>query len=239
MVEKESLPTIWPRKRRNLDPLAAHQKLSGESYEQILAAIQSSECDLVVVPSPFGRDLDKVGSASTGTVIDVLLARAPVPLLVIRQPYDPEDVPFERVSMVLIGENEAAQSAACWTAGMVAPQGHIELLLILEREVLENVQSMMRSLDPDAEITQETLGKAMERSHVRLHRALQKTAQQLGVNYHGEVRPESDPRLSELSGGTQHPLLVLALERADHGSQGSVHDRIRKSSHPILVVSIG
>ncbi len=213
-------------------------KLEGESYEQILAAVELSECDLVVVPSPFQRELDKIGSDSTGTVIDVLLARAATPLLIVRRPYSLESQPFERVVMLLIGENEAAPAAACWTAGMVSPGGRIGLLLVLEDEVLENVQSLMRSLDPDAEITAENLGQAMQQSHVRLHRALQKAADRRGVGYQLDVWHESDARLAELSAGTQHPLLVLAHERADHGSQGHVHDRIRHSPHPVFVVSM-
>jgi hypothetical protein len=38
---------------------------------------------------------------------------------------------------------------------------------------------------------------------------------------------------------TDHPLLVLALERTDHASQGHVHDRIRHSPHTVLVVTGG
>ena len=38
-------------------------------------------------------------------------------------------------------------------------------ILVVEDEVLQNVQSLMQSLDPSAEITPEVLGTAMERSH--------------------------------------------------------------------------
>lgn len=225
--------------RRASQPLRAQplDKLEGESYEQILAATELSQCDLVIVPSPFQRELDKVGSDSTGTVIDVLLARSSIPLLIVRQPYSLEDQPFERVVMPLIGENEAAPAAACWAAGLVSPGGRIELLLVLEDEVLENVRSLMRTLDPDAEITAESLGEAMQRSQVRLHRAMQKVADRLDVGYQLDVRHESTARLAKLFDGARHPLIVLAHERADHGSQGHVHDRIRHSPHLVFVVS--
>ena len=43
------------------------EKLTGDSYEQILATVEQTGCDLVVVPSPYDRDLEKVGTDSTGT----------------------------------------------------------------------------------------------------------------------------------------------------------------------------
>jgi hypothetical protein len=216
----------------------ALDKQEGDSYEQILAAVQRSQSDLAIVPSPFGRDLEKVGSDSTGTVVDVLLARSPVPLLIVRQVYDLEKQPFQRAVMVLIGENEAAPAAARWMTGLIDSQGRIELLLVLEDEVLENVRSLMHSLDPNAEVTAETLGEALERSQVRLHRALQKAVSQLGGSYRLNVRRESDVRLAELADAARRPLLVLAHERSDHSSQGHVHDRIRHSPHLVLVTSV-
>ena len=113
--------------------------MSGESYEQILATVDRSEYELVVVPAPFGRDLDKIGIDSTGTIIDILFARSRVPLLVIRRPYSLEEEPFEHVVMLMTDDNGAAPTAASWTVGMVSPQGNIELVLvwILEGAILE------------------------------------------------------------------------------------------------------
>ncbi len=85
----------------------ALDKLQGESFEQILSTVERSGCDLVMTPCPFGRDLDKVGNDSTGTAIDVLLARSPVPLLIVRQPYTVEDNPFDYVVMLMIDESDA------------------------------------------------------------------------------------------------------------------------------------
>ncbi|MEM9657613.1 MAG: universal stress protein [Planctomycetota bacterium] len=227
--------------KESADELQAEplDRCDGDSYDQILTAIEGSQCDLVVAPSPFGRDLDNVGNDSTGTVIDVLLARSPVPLMVVRQPYQLESNPFERTVMVLIGENSAAESAAQWAVGLTAATGRTELRLVVEDEVLENTQSLLDTLDPGAELTPETLGRAMERSHLRLHKAIDQAARSNEVHYRLNVLRESDHRLADLSGGDRHPLLVLAHERSDHASQGHVHDRIRRSPHPVFVVSLG
>lgn len=207
----------------------------GSSFQQILDAVESTNSDLAIVPCPFGRDLDEIGDDSTGTVIDVLLTRSPVPLLVVRKPYAPEREPFQKVYLVLIGENEAAPAAASWATGFVGASGRFEMVLVLEEEFYENVRELMKEIDPDVDVSPESLANALERTHVRLHRGLQKAAQEAGFQYEMLMRREnesSDP----LNAPHGHPLLVLALERTDHSSEGHVHDRIRRSINPLLVV---
>lgn len=211
-------------------------KTAGENYEQVLAAIEGSRCDLLIVPSPFERDLAKVGTDSTGTVIDVLLSRSKTPLLVVRDSYELDEPVFARASLVLVGENEAAPRAAEWAAGLVAPGGELELLLVLEAEIYENVRDLLRSLDPELNVTPEKLAEAMQRSRVRLHRALDKASQELDITYHLQVQQESETSRVEPAASSQHPLVVLALEKNDHLSQGFVHDRIRHSADAVLVV---
>jgi len=141
----------------------------GESFDQILAAIDACGCDLCVLPCPYGRDLTSLGADSAGTVIDVLLARSPVPLLVTRKPFSIEDRPFRDVVLMLIGENETAEHAAQWAAGLVAASGEMELLLLLEEEFYENVHDLLKVLDPEKEFTQDDVVRALEQEHVRLH----------------------------------------------------------------------
>ena len=62
-------------------------RTEGESYEQILAAVDRSGCDLLITPCPFGREPESVGPHSAGLTTDMLLARCPVPMLVVRQPF--------------------------------------------------------------------------------------------------------------------------------------------------------
>ncbi|QDT66981.1 universal stress protein [Calycomorphotria hydatis] len=209
---------------------------SGESYEQILAAIEKTGCDLCVVPCPYGRDLTAVGADSAGTVIDVLLARSPVPLIVVRKPYAIDDKPFHDVVLLLIGENEAAERAARWASGLVAASGEMELLLILEEEFYENIHKLLQVLEPNRDFSRDDLVKALEQEHVRLHHSLQKTASEKNFGYRLEAHREDEPSLAVLERDEGHPLVVVALERGDHASEGHVSDRIRKSPNPILVV---
>jgi len=229
-------------------------KSSGDDFTQILEGIGACACGVVVVPCPFGRDLQAVGPDSTGTVIDVLLSRSPVPVLVVRKPYAADGGLYDRVQLVLIGENEAAPAAAAWAAAFAssAPSGHaVQLRLILEEEFYENIRDLMQAVDPHVDVTPESLEQALLQTHVRLHVALEKCAAEHGFRYDLSVRRERelpdqarstdapDAQTGETSSGPtagEHPLLVLALERSDHLSQGHVHDTIRRSAHSLLIV---
>ncbi len=213
-------------------------KLRGDSYEQVLTGVEQTGCDVVIVPCPFGRDLEKVGADSTGTVIDVLLARCPVPLLVIRHAFSDDSQPFRQVRMVLLGENEAASAAAAWAAGLVVSGGRLNLALILTKEAFENVRQLMQTIAPDAEITPDSLADSLARSQFRLHRALQKASAEVGFKYRLDVLTEDQGSLDQNTGSGAGELLVLPLERGDHRSQGYVHHRIRQAADPLLVVPL-
>jgi hypothetical protein len=209
---------------------------TGESFEQILAAAAETRSDLVVVPSPFGRDLESVGPDSTGTVVDVLLARMPAPLMVVRRPYVPAGELFANVIFTLSGENEAAGTAGTWAAGLTAPGGRLRLVLVMEAEFAQNVRAVMQTVDPHVQVTEALLTDALARMHVRLHRGLQKSADHAGFQYELRIEPAGGAAEAALYGETGQPLLVIAHERGDHFSQGLVHDRIRLSPNPVLVV---
>ena len=212
-------------------------KTTGDGYEQILAAVEHSQCDLLITPCPYGRDLESVGPDSAGTVIDVLLARCPVPVLVVRQPYEPQGEMFRRVRMILTAENEIAPLAAAWGAGLIGRGGVFELILVLEREMYENFNSLIQSIAPEMEVSADSLSNALAHKYMRLHRGLQKTAAAAGFECKLKLEVGGDPSTSAATDDGPRSLLVLALERSDPRSQGSVAARIRQSLNPVLVVS--
>jgi len=214
----------------------ARPKTAGDSFEQILGAVDESQCDLLITPCPYGRDLETVGPNSAGTVIDVLLARSPVPILVVRKPYEPKGDLFRQVLMILTAENEAAPTAAAWAAGLIAARGTFRLVLVLEREMYQNVHALMESIAPDVDISAESLSHALAHTHMRLHRSLQKAAAEHGFEYKLKLQVEGEAGSLTVEDERSHPLIVLALERSDHASQGSVQSRIRLSPNPVLVV---
>jgi hypothetical protein len=215
---------------------AAIPKTGGESFQQIIAAVENSECDLLLCPCPYGRDLEAVGPDSAGTVIDVLLARSPVPILVVRHPYEPHAELFLEAVLILTAENEVAASAAAWAAGLVSPRGTLHLLLIMEKEMHENVRALMQSLAPDMDVSTDSLAQALAHNYMRLHSSLQKCAGEAGFEYKLHLQVEDEPGLVAREDANEPTLRVLALERKDHVSEGTVQARIRQSRHPVLVV---
>lgn len=209
-------------------------KHSGTSFDQILNAIAETQCDLAILPCPFGRDLEEIGADSAGTVIDVLLSRSPVPLLVVRAPYS--GTVFDRVVLALIGENEAARRAAEWAVGLAGTGMRLRLTLLLETEFYENVRQVLAAIEPERGLDSETLSDAMLQANVRLHRALQKSAEARSIGYELRVVNQSEFTFDSPETAASHPLIVLALERGDYASEGHVHDRIRRSRHALLIV---
>ena len=106
----------------------------------------------------------------------------------------------------------------------------------MEQEHFENIRSIIEAIQPDTHIDAEQFSAALTKAHHALHGAMAKTASTLGMNYElhpiaGEVAPPNS--LDE----TKKLLLVLPLEVDDRFGQGFVQDRIRRSPHPVLIVS--
>ncbi|EMI41473.1 hypothetical protein [Rhodopirellula sp. SWK7] len=209
---------------------------SGESFEAILDSLKTHDVNLLIVPCPFGRSFGKVGADSVGTVVDVLLSRCSVPFLVIRHPDQALAECSQRVSMLVGSECDVENRAAAWAFGLAKPKGEVSLNLVVEKEHFENVRAILESVDPDKEFDVGMLADVLARTHQNLHAAMNKTANDLGIQYHlmpqpGEIAPPHP--LSD----THQQLIVLPLEVDDRFTQGFVIDRIRRSPHPVLVVA--
>lgn len=211
------------------------ERSKGDSYDAILASLETHAVDLVVLPCPFGRDFDTVGSDSAGTVIDVLLSRCPCPMLAIRRADQRLDECVKEVSVVVGGECDVESKAAAWAFGLSADQSTVTLNLVVEKEQYENIRSIVEALSEGATLDPESFVEAMTKTHRSLHAAMAKTATDLGRSYHlrpqaGEVAPPNPLQSRDKT------LLVMPLEVDDRFGQGFVQDRIRRSPHPVLVV---
>ena len=123
--------------------------------------------------------------------------------------------------------------------GLVHPEGRLALMIGVDDESFQIVREAMHTIQPDAEVSIESLENALAQTHARLHAGLQQAATAGGFSYELTIHRESESEPFSVADPASHPpLLVLALERADHASQGHVHDRIRRSPHPLLVVSV-
>ena len=212
------------------------RRQEGDSYDAILAALKELSVDLLILPSPFGRSFENVGTDSAGTVMDVLLSRCPVPMIVMRRDDQHLRDCVHRIEMVVGSECEVESRAAAWSFGLAAASAKVTLNLVLEKEQFENIRSIVEAIQPDAQLDVEQFSAALTKTHHALHGAMAKTASTHGMSYElhpiaGEVAPPNS--LDQ----TKKLLLVLPLEVDDRFGQGFVQDRIRRSPHPVLIVS--
>ena len=210
-------------------------RAAGESFEAILASLRVHQVDLVIVPCPYGRSFDQVGIDSVGTVIDVLLNRCSIPFLVIRRGDQDLEEACRRVSVLIGSECDVEQKAAAWAFGLAAPKSEISLNLVVEQEHYENVRSIVEALRPGETFEIEKLSDMLTQTHRQLHGAMSKTATSMGHFYHLLPQAGAKAPPNPLSNRSQQ-LLVLPLEVDDRFAQGFVHDRIRRSPHPVLVI---
>ena len=204
------------------------------AYDQILHHVADVDPDLTILPCPFGRDFESVGVDSAGTVVDVLLARMPKPMLIIRAPRE-LDPCSHHVRLITGSECDVLRQSAAWALGLLSEGGELSFHVVIEKEAFENLRSVLTALSPDQEIDTQAYGDALAKSHGRLHRELAKTAMRRGARYEmkaeaGEVAPPNP--LDD----DQNMVLVLPIEVDDRFHQGFVQDRIRRSPHPVLVV---
>jgi len=224
-----------------LRALAAEEVSSpgDENYERILATAQDTSADLLIIPCPFGRDFESVGDNSAGTVIDVLTARLPIPFIAVRRPVIANDIPTKHVRLVFTGSNAAAEKAARQAIGLSRPGGRLDMLLLVEESFYKNFREAMHAIDPDKRVTYEELEHALARTYGKLHASLQHTASEHKLSYELLIRNEHDEQPISPGDPKTHPaLVVLGLKRSEHDSQGEIHDYVRRSPHPVLVVSV-
>lgn len=211
------------------------KRKEGDSYDAILSALEEHAVDLLIVPCPFGRSFEQVGADSAGTVMDVLLSRCPKPILLIRRDDQRLGQCVSHVSMIVGDQCDAENRAAAWAFGLAADSADVILNLVIEKQQFENTRAILEALHPDASLEPEQFSDALTKTHQSIHGAMAKTASSLGMSYQlravaGEVAPPNPLRESSKM------LLVMPLEVDDRFEQGFVHNRIRRSPHPVLVV---
>lgn len=235
--------TLDSEHREKLNEVAAKETSTNVSKDndtanQILQVVTESAADMLIVPCPFGRDFEEIGEDSTGTVIDLLAARCPVPFITIRRPDIVDVDPTGHVRLILTGENAAAELAASFAAGLVQPSGKLELLLLVEASFYHNFRQAMHALDPSKNVTYEDLEHALARQYGRLHASLQHTADEVGFDYELLIRNEEDDTSVTPDDPVTHPaVMVLGAERGDHDSLGEIRDFIRRCPHAVLVAA--
>ena len=210
-------------------------RAEGDSYDAILSAVKQHDVDLLIVPCPFGRSFEKIGTDSAGTVIDVLLSKCPKPMLVTRRADQLAESCLKSIRFIVSSECDLEHRAAAWAFGLIESGGSITLNLVVEKEQYQNLRSILEALMPEETIDEKKFADALTKTHQSLHGAMAKTATAMGLIY--SLQPQaSEAAPPNALGDATKQLLVMPIEVDDRFTQGFVQDRIRRSPHPVLIV---
>lgn len=117
------------------------------SFEQILETCVQKRPELIVVPAPYLDDYSKLGEASVGANLDVLMGRAQVPLLVVRRPGVDPDACLRNALLPITPYVPATVEAAAWMLKLVRSGANLRLLASVEHGEMHDVAPEPIDLD--------------------------------------------------------------------------------------------
>ncbi len=192
--------------------------------EQILAAMRS--CDLAVVCAPYQEDFSDLGRESVGSILDILMVRAPKPVLAVREPKENPQRCLRRVLLPLTPILKTSVDAAAW-ALYLAKEGSVRLLAISAER------------PPEEEGDPQKVAAALRRpDEAGLVAAVQKWAAEAAIECRVELRRGEG--LEPLAQAANEEDQILVVPCCPRGPEKAAYQRmqalLRVSRNPLLVV---
>lgn len=117
------------------------------SFEQILETCAAKRPEMIVVPAPYLDDYTKLGEASVGANLDVLMGRSHVPLLVVRKPGVEPEACLRNALLPITPYVPATADAAAWMLKLVATGANVRLLASVEHGEMQDIAPEPLDLD--------------------------------------------------------------------------------------------
>jgi nucleotide-binding universal stress UspA family protein len=114
-------------------------------FEQILTLARKDQCQLILLCAPYGEDFEALGAASVGSNLDLLMARAEVPLLVIREPKADPAQCLQHLLVPITPYDPELVDAASWALRLAAPKADIRLLAVVDKELLNAAGGVLKN----------------------------------------------------------------------------------------------
>jgi nucleotide-binding universal stress UspA family protein len=206
------------------------------AHAQILSARERLGGDIIVLCAPFRDDFAELGTDSAGATLDVLLNRAPVPLLVAREPRDEPTQCFEHVILATTPFSPDVVDAAAWSLRVVDPEGLLRIVAIVDCETIEAASVLTDHFD--AETMDEEMLAGLRRPAVAgLIAALQRHAAETHLDCRVSVRSgDCVAALAELANEGAALLATPASRDAGATSAARVAALVRAVRNPVLIV---
>lgn len=203
-----------------------------ESFDKILGTIEEARADLLILPAPYLRDLESLGDESVGTNLDVILARSPIPVLVVRDPEPhPKDI-LGRVRLAVYDDSPLSKAAAEW-AILLSREGRLDALAVVEEEFVEIIDQAL-ALE---KMTEQDLAKRLSRELVPLVTAVIRRCAEVqipcGVEY---ITGDLVQAILRRGGGKGGMIVLRGYEAYDRPGEKVARDVIPRTRAAVLVV---
>ncbi|GIW82003.1 MAG: hypothetical protein KatS3mg105_3810 [Gemmatales bacterium] len=215
------------------------EQTGAQNAREILEFAAQKQAQLLIVPVPFGQDIDELQNESLGSVVDVLMLESACPVFCVRQPMAAEAVAQALSDAIVpVNVNEASTPrAAAWSFRFVKSGGRIELLAVPDRDVIEEARKLLGSaIDPLA-LQREALDRAVTHDIAGLIAAVQKRGAEEGFNVHVELQL-GRPVQVVLERANKGPHLIVVGTPKDHTTLAfhRALDLILGAVGPVVVV---
>lgn len=207
------------------------------SFEQILEAADSYRADLIVVCAPYMEDFTELGRHSAGTNLDILMSRANVPLLVVREPQASSPESLRGILVPVSPYTSHTLEAAGWALRLLPNDGFLLLVGTVDREQLEHAGSLLSGYVSIHELDDEMLAGLYRPEVAGLIAELQRRAADAGFGCKVLVRAGSEVQtLAQLADQEGLTLVVGCPCEPTSPSFQRAQALVRESLRPMLVV---
>ncbi len=209
----------------------------GERHQHILKAREALGAQLIVVPAPYGSDIDTTtGDESLSATIDSLLAEARGPLLIVRHPHEQLVESFKEVIVAATLHANESVDAARWALRLVEPSGQLTLLAVADADTVAEAAALLGDQVDKSALGEEALKRAELRAVGALASAITKRATESEINSTVDVRAGKPAKVIAQVADDKHCIVCIGRP-ADRTSPAWHHtiDVILNAHHPVLV----
>lgn len=207
-----------------------------ESHDRILAVIDKRASEICLLPCPFSHDLDALARTTLGTVVEVCLARARVPVVIVRGPFE-ADTLLTRPHLVIRDADAVSAQATRLGLGLLttgeSPAGRLRISFVYAGEpgsdIDEAVAKGFRAA-PGELIPLLSKGRSSF-----LHRLMLLRDASPGLHLETRLVQSDDQLIGQAAGGGQ--LHILPMPREAHGVSELVHEFVLSTLDPVMVLS--
>ncbi|MBM4068825.1 MAG: universal stress protein [Planctomycetes bacterium] len=216
-----------------------HEQRGAASASEILQACRKHQAGLLVVPVPFGQDIQELRDESLGSIIDMLLQESVCPLLCVRELMDEAAVQLalNDILLPIHGGDETCARAASWALHFLAEQGQLQLLAVADQDVLDEARELLGDAIAASASEPDALSRAMTQEVASVVGAVQRRGNEAGLTVSVDVKVGRFVSVV-LDEANQRPHLLVTGASKDRTSP-TFHratDLILGAKYPVLVV---